>query len=259
MPGVRSGGLLVPFAVLCCVVALSGTALAGAAGRSSTAHGASRSAQAIRYVSLGDSVTSVTPSFVDALAKRAGVVLHRKVVVTRVVEEDTVAHLVSLIASAAALRSADLVTITLGANEIGAAADAMTPGGCGSTDGSACVSKAETAYEKSYAALLSKLTKLRPTSKTAYRLLTSYNTPGVFPAAKGAAFTAALLAENRFVCAQASKRGMKCVDVFAVFNGADGSRDPNVTGLTVPDGHPSAKGSAAIAKAVMASGFAPLH
>lgn len=66
-------------------------------------------------------------------------------------------------------------------------------------------------------------------------------------------------AENKFVCAQAVHRGMKCADIYAAFNGADGLRDPLGTGLVIADGHPTAKGSAVIAKVVVALGFAPLH
>jgi lysophospholipase L1-like esterase len=205
----------------------------------------------------------VTPSFVATVAKRAGVALHGKVAVTRIVEEGAVEHLVTEIRSSPALRdairSADLITITVGANEIGEAADGMAPRGCGSSDGSACVRKTEHEFEKSYGTMLTQLTRLRPSSRTAYRLLTSYNTPGVFAAAKGAAFTAALKAENRFVRSQAARRHMKGIDVFVAFNGADGSNDPQAHGLTVADGHPSAKGSATIAQAVIAAGFAPLH
>jgi lysophospholipase L1-like esterase len=217
----------------------------------------------IHYVSIGDSVTSVTPSFVATVAERAGVALHGKVVVTRIVEEGAVGHLVTGIRSSPAMRDAirraDLITITVGANEIGEAADEMAPNGCSSSDGSACVRKAERDFEKSYGTMLTQLTRLRPSSRTAYRLLTSYDTPGVFTAAKGRSFTAALKAENRFVRGQAARRQMKSVDVFRAFNGADGSRDPQANGLTVPDGHPSARGSATIAKAVVAAGFAPLH
>ena len=78
-------------------------------------------------------------------------------------------------------------------------------------------------------------------------------------AASKVAFTAALKAENRFVRSLAARRQMKSIDVFRAFNGADGSHDPQEDGLTVPDGHPSAKGSARIAEAVAAAGFAPLH
>lgn len=244
-------------------LAASGTPVANATAGASSTHGVGSSARVIRYVSLGDSVTSVSPSFVDIVAKRAGVALHRKVVVSRFVEEGTVAHLHARIKSTAelrdAIRSADLITISLGVNQIARAAYQMTPNGCGSKDGSACIRTAEKAFEKSYGALLTQLTQLRPASKTAFRLLTAYNIPGVFHSATAVAFTAALRAENRYVRAQAPHRGMKCADVFAAFNGADGSRDPRATGLIVPDGHPSAKGSATIAKVVLATGFSPLH
>ncbi len=214
-------------------------------------------------MSLGDSVTGVFQNFVGIVAKQAGVALRGKVVVTWTVEEGSVADLQARIKSTAklrdAIRSADLITLSLGVNQIVNAAFEMKPNGCGSKDGYACVRTAEKIYERSYAALLTQLTQMRPVSKAAYRLLTAYNIPGVFHGATGAAFNAALQAENRYVCAQARRRGMKCADVFAAFNGTDGSRDPRAAGLIVADGHPSAKGSATIANVVLATGFAPLH
>ncbi|MEA2509583.1 MAG: hypothetical protein QOG21_1665 [Actinomycetota bacterium] len=259
-----AGSLSVIACLSVAVAAGGGVPRSAAASRTDASARATVGAgRVIRYVSLGDSVSSVSPSFVDAVARQAGASLHAKVTVTRIVEEDSVATLVGRIKSSAsfqkAIRGADLITITIGANQIGGAADQMAPGGCGSTDGSACVAKAERDFERSYAALLANLTALRPASRAAYRLLTTYDTPGVFPAGKGKAFTAALRAENRYVCNQAPRLRMKCVDVYAAFNGSDGSRDPRASGLTVPDGHPSAKGSARIAKAVVLKGFAPVH
>ena len=222
-----------------------------------------RSGRVIHYVSLGDSASISVPSFVDKVATRVGVTLHGKVAITRTFEDGTVAVLAARIESTPAIRSAiraaDLITITIGVNEIARAASQIAPNGCGSGDGSACVRRAEKEFERSYATLLSELTRLRPASKVAYRLLTSYDLPGVLPAAKGVVLTASLRAENRFICAQVLRRGMKCVDVYAAFNGADGSRDPRAAGLAVPDGHPSAKGATTIARAIVATGFAPLR
>jgi lysophospholipase L1-like esterase len=240
-------------------VALTSTAMATMSSPASET-----SAQSVvRYVSFGDSVTTVTPSFVDMVAKGAGAALHRKVVVTKVVEDGDVSVLVGRLKADAALRtavrSADLITITIGANEIGAALDRIGNKTCGGSDGSQCVRTAEKGFERSYRALLDQLTKLRPRAKAAYRLLTSFNTPAAFPPELGKPFTAAVRAENTFVCAQAARRSMKCPDVYAAFNGADGSRDPLTTGLVIQDGHPTAKGSALIAKVVVAAGFAPLR
>ncbi len=215
---------------------------------------AASGARVFHYVSLGDSVTGVTPSFVDILATQASASLHGKVVVTRTLEEGSVADLLHQISSAAklrqAIRSADIITIAIGVNEIVKPAYEGKP---------KSVPSAESTFEKSYGALLTQLAQLRPPSKAAYRLLTSYNIPGVFHGATARIFLASLRAENRFVCAQAPQRRMKCADVFTAFNGADGSRDPRAAGLIVADGHPSAKGSAAIAKVVLGTGFAPLR
>jgi len=250
------GKALVSLVTLLCIIPVA------AQGEVST-QGTARSGRVIHYVSLGDSVTGTSPSFVDIVAKQAGVALHGKATVTKIFEEGTVAALAGKIKSTPAfrnaIRAADLITITIGVNQVAQAANYMTPNGCGSRDGSACVRKAEKAFERSYGALLNQLTKLRSPSKVAYRLLTAYDLPGVFRAAKGVAFTAALRAENRFVRAQASRHRMKCVDVYAAFNGANGSRDPLASGLTLPDRHPSVKGSATIAKLVVATGFAPLR
>ena len=181
------------------------------------------------------------------VAKGAAAALHRKVTATKVVEDGDVSVLVGRVKTdpmlRAALKSADIITITIGANEIGNSPKRAT----------------EKGFEQSYRALLDQLMSLRSRDKAAYRLLTSFDTPSVFPPAVGKSFTALLRAENKFVCAQAASRGVKCVDVYAAFNGADGSRDPLDTGLVIPDGHPSAKGEALIANTVVALGFAPLH
>jgi hypothetical protein len=69
------------------------------------------------------------------------------------------------------------------------------------------------------------------------------------------AFTAALNAENRFVSAQARKRGMRCIDVHTAFNGVRGTRDPRAAGLVRPDNHPTATGATLIARLIAAIGF----
>jgi hypothetical protein len=209
---------LVSFVALLCISALaeSGPRLARAVAADSaqgevSTRGAVRSGQVIHYVSLGDSVTTAFPSFVDMVAKQAAVALDGKVTVTKIFEEGTVAALAGKITSTpafrSAIRAADLITITIGVNEVVQAAFRMAPNGCGSSDGSACVRKAEEDFERSYGALLNQLTKLRPASKAAYRLLTEYDLPGVLPAASAGTFTAALRAENRFICVQAPRHG----------------------------------------------------
>ena len=143
-------------------------------------------------------------------------------------------------ASPNTVRTADLVTVNIGVNQVVRVAFSI---GCAA---SACA-RAERAFEHQYAALLDNLTALRPVAKVSYRLLTEYNLTGAFHGATATAFTAALRAENRFVCAQARARRMRCVDVYKAFNGADGARNPRATGLVRPDNHPTAKGAALIA------------
>lgn len=146
------------------------------------------------------------------------------------------------------VRTADMITVMIGVNQL---VHAAFSNGCAA---SACA-KAERAFERQYASLLDRLTAQRPASKTAYRLLTEYNLPGVFHGPTATAFTTALRAENRFVCAQAHARGMQCVDVATAFNGPDGTHDPRAAGLIRADNHPTAKGAARIASLIGARGF----
>jgi hypothetical protein len=94
--------------------------------------------------------------------------------VHRVVEENRVAALeASVRSSPITVRTADLITVTIGVDQIVHVAFST---GCSA---SACV-RAEREFERQYASLLDRLTALRPVSRADYRLLTAYNLPGVF-------------------------------------------------------------------------------
>jgi lysophospholipase L1-like esterase len=232
-------------AALAALAALGATTACLASGEAGAAQ------QPFRYLSLGDSTTVSVPSFVAMVADRAEAALRRKVTVRRFFEENTVAALERTVASSpGAVRTADLITIAIGVNQV---VHVAFSNGCA---GSSCA-QAEREFEHQYASLLDRLTALRPASEAAYRLLTEYNLPGVLHGRTAAAFTAALEAENRFVCAQARARGMRCVDVYGAFNGAGGTRDPVTAGLVRSDNHPTEKGAALIASLIAQSGFKP--
>jgi hypothetical protein len=90
---------------------------------------------------------------------------------TWIVEENSVAAVAATVASSPnAVRNADLITVTIGVNQIVHIAFAN---GCAA---SACA-RAEREFERQYTSLLNRLTELRPASKAAYRLLTEYNLP----------------------------------------------------------------------------------
>ena len=146
--------------------------------------GADASQAPFLYLALGDSSTASVPSFVDGAAARAAASLHRKVTVQRLVEENEVAALEAMVASSPKVSwTADLITVMIGVNQL---VHVAYSNGCAA---SACA-KAERAFEREYASLLDRLTALRPASKTAYRLLTEYNLPGVFHGPTATAFTA---------------------------------------------------------------------
>src|SRR5205809_798323 len=123
--------------------------------------GAGASQPPLQYLSLGDSATVSFPSFVALVADRAAAALHRKVTVKRIFEDDTVGALERTVGSSpGAVRTADLITVTIGVNQV---VHVAFSNGCAA---STCA-QAERTFERQYASLLDRLTALRPASKAA--------------------------------------------------------------------------------------------
>jgi lysophospholipase L1-like esterase len=61
-------------------------------------------------------------------------------------------------------------------------------------------------------------------------------------------------------CEVAGRHDAVCVDLYAAFNGPDGSIDPVALGYFGPDGtHPNQKGMELIATTLGAAGYEPLR
>jgi lysophospholipase L1-like esterase len=163
-----------------------------------------------------------------------------------------------------ALSRADLVVVTIGANDVESVSD---PTSCpapsaGSRQGDdvveACYRRQLSALEANLDRTLGEVASMM-TAPGARVLVTGYWNvflDGAIARAKGPAYVAladaATRAVNRRIEAAASAHGATYVDLFTAFRGSDGSED--CTPLLAPDGdHPSAQGHALIARTLAAA------
>ena len=211
-------------------------------------------------VGLGDSVPAgsacACTDYVNLLAGRLG----EKVTSTNLaVPGQTTSGLLDQLSSSADVRSAladaDVVIVTVGANDV----EATDPSDCDSSDdGPQCYSGELTTLTQNLdrvaAAVAAQAT--RPGARI---LLTGYWNvflDGTAAKAKGADYVrvadAVTREVNNRISSAAAAHGAVFVDLFTPFRGADGSKD--CTDLLAADGdHPDAAGHALIANALLAA------
>lgn len=199
-------------------------------------------------LALGDSVTSGStcdctafPQLVaDELARREG---HDVGVVNEGIDGLTAADLVELVSSddgadvRGAIADADLVVVTIGANDV-VADTAAGP-----------------ATAQAVGSVLTMIGRLAPGARVVVTTYWNVDVDGgaaVPDAAERARSDALTRAFNADLAAVARARGATVVDLYAPFKG-DGSRDPGP--LLLQDGdHPNAAGHQAIAAAIVTAG-----
>ena len=199
-------------------------------------------------LALGDSVTSGStcdctafPQLVaDELARREG---HDVGVVNEGIDGLTAADLVELVSSddgadvRGAIADADLVVVTIGANDV-VADTAAGP-----------------ATAQAVGSVLTMIGRLAPGARVVVTTYWNVDVDGaaaVPDAAERARSDALTRAFNADLAAVARARGAAVVDLYAPFKG-DGSRDPGP--LLLQDGdHPNAAGHQAIAAAIVTAG-----
>jgi lysophospholipase L1-like esterase len=216
----------------------------------------------LRVVGLGDSVMAGThcgcrglvEEYAGALGRRTG----RPVRVTNLGTDGAVtADLVRDLAGGRARRAvahADVVVLTVGANDLLPQRDAWRTSGCATP----CFRSAARAVGRNLTRVLHRLAADRG-GRTDHVLVTDYwnvfrdgqvalDTDGPDERAWSNRVTAAA---NREICGAARRRGAACVDLVAPFKGG-GHRDP--TPLLADDGdHPNAAGVRAIVAALLAA------
>jgi lysophospholipase L1-like esterase len=196
--------------------------------------------------------------YVDLLAQSLSSSLGSKVTSTNLaVPGQTSSGLLDQLSSPdvrAALADADVVVVTIGANDV----EATDPADCDGDDGPACYRDDLTALTGNLdrvAAAVARLTA-RPGARI---LLTGYWNvflDGAVARSHGASYLkiadGVTREVNSRISSAASAHGAVYVDLFTPFRGADGSKD--CTALLASDGdHPDAAGHALIARSLLAA------
>lgn len=162
------------------------------------------------------------------------------------------------------VKMANLVTITIGANDFNSALPTYQAGKCGGTDGLGCFASTMTPLRTNLIAILKRIRALRATSPTAIRVTDYWNVfqDGAVAIREGGStyqrdttlLTALVNGVIQGVC---RTEHVKFVDLFVPFKGHVGDKDP--TALLAADGdHPSQAGNQEIADALAQVGYAPL-
>jgi len=165
-----------------------------------------------------------------------------------------------------ALKGAEIVTISIGVNDLESNIPDYVSSTCGGTDNQKCFRAASAAFKPTWAAILAEVRRLRRDGSI-IRVTNDYNPfPGNARAAanlgKGFTdvFTHYLRQLNAYRCSSAEHVGILCADVARAFNGAKTNKSAFSKGLIGTDefSHPSAKGHRLIAETLRALGYRPL-
>lgn len=218
-----------------------------------------------QVVALGDSVPAGTAcgcdDYVTLLARSLSTATGPAVASTNLaVPGATSGDVLSQLAGTdtrAVVAGADVVVVTVGANDVEAADDPTT---CPSTDGqrsggivAACYDRELRGLSAHLAGLLDRIHRLRGSRGTRVLVTGYWNVflDGAVGRSKGPVYVeladAVTRAVNRRIAAAAQAHGSTYVDLFTPFRGTDGTND--CTGLLAADGdHPDADGHALIAR-----------
>lgn len=159
---------------------------------------------------------------------------------------------------------ADLVTVTIGANDLATARLDYFAGTCGGSDGLACFRATLPSLQANLTAVLDRIGAVAAAHPVGVRVMNYWNVFEDGEVARerhGDAFVRdsdQLTREaNAVICDAAAHGGAVCIDVDRAFKQASPGGDP--TSLLAPDGdHPNQAGHELIAATVAAAGYAPL-
>lgn len=157
-----------------------------------------------------------------------------------------------------AVKSADIIVISTGANDLEDAFGLFAAGNCGGTDHFDCFRKVAEGWRISFGGILTEIETLRNGKPTAIRLVTNSNEalsdPGLIEifgqkdSSGGGAFLTGL--HHDVLCEVAAKHGATCVDLRPVLNGPNFDKPQDVN---------TQEAMQAVADALLASGLDDLR
>jgi lysophospholipase L1-like esterase len=167
-------------------------------------------------------------------------------------------------AEQADISRADIVVVTIGANDFGSQYGKVSSGQCGGSDGLSCGHDDLGRLQENLTAIVEQIHRLRAGAPTAVLLTGYWNVFEDGDVARrsmteqGVAESDTLTrATNDIVEQVAGDQQATYVDLYTAFKGAHGGADP--TELLADDGdHPNAAGHRLIAQALVAAGASPL-
>lgn len=220
-----------------------------------------------RYVAIGDSISTGIwhwPGFVGAYADHIENDTGRVVTVdNRAVNGLTSGELLNAVrtnqAMRNALRDADVITWSIGGNDLRGARTAYKEEECGGGDNQDCLRDVEEQVADDWDDIIDEVLALRG-SDTIVRTMDIYNPYVDDDKADGdfAVFKGYVDGLNQQLRSAAQGAGIPVAGVYAAFNGASGEQDA-VQYITFDGLHPDTGGHAVIAGLLRAFGYAPLY
>lgn len=245
---------------------------APASGGSKLGRRASSRSAETRVVGLGDSVpaaaacacTSFVELFGDDVARHTGRPNHTDNFARNGLDTAGLLEQLNEPAVANAVARADLVTVTIGANDFATSQDDYFAGTCGGSDGLDCFRATLPGLRSNLTAVLDRITTLaagHPMGVRVTNYWSIFEDGEVGQEEHGEAFindSNQLTREaNAVICDVATRAGDVCIDVDTAFEHASPGGDP--TSHLARDGdHPNEAGQELIAATVAAAGYAPL-
>jgi lysophospholipase L1-like esterase len=226
------------------------------------------SAQPVVYTALGDSIATgiwARSGYVGVYSEHLRTDVAPSVQLTNLAvngwtTSDLLAALRSNDSYRNAVRSADVVTVSIGGNDLLLARGRFMQGACGGTANADCLRETTDRILVNWDSILDEILEIVGPRPAAIRTMDVYNPYAGVDAARLSVLKPYLDEINAYICLSAELRGIPCARVYAAFNGPDGDGDPVQQALIAFDGiHPSDSGHALIADLLRDVGYAPLR
>jgi lysophospholipase L1-like esterase len=159
-----------------------------------------------------------------------------------------------------AVQAADVVTLSIGGNDLLQARARFMQGACGGQASEDCLRDTTDRILVNWDAILDEILAMVGPRPAAIRTMDVYNPYAGVDAAHLPILKPYLDEINGYYCLSAELRGIPCARVYAAFNGSSGDEDPVEKALIAFDGiHPNDRGHALIADLLRDVGYAPLR